>query len=517
MNENGEMKGSAQADISEIKGLLIGHSTAGKGLCLEPSMANRHGFIAGATGTGKSVTLKRMAEEFSKIGVPVFLSDVKGDLAGLGQAGAPLSQKLEARLKSFNALDSFAPAACKVRLWDVYAEKGIPVRTTISEMGPLLLSRLLELNETQQGVLSVIFRIADDEGLLLMDLKDLRSMATYVNDNARQFSGRYGNISTQTVGAIQRKLLNLEDQGGDLFLAEPALDIADWMQTEDGRGIINILDCTKLINSPLLYSTFLLWMMTKLYETMPEVGDLDKPKVVFFFDEAHLLFDKTPASLISKIEQVVRLIRSKGVGIYFVTQSPKDIPDSVLAQLGNRIQHALRAYTPKEQVAIKAAAESFRENPDFDTKQAITELGIGEALVSLLDEEGRPQVVERGFIMPPNSSMSAPDAAVIEELLSKDELLAKYEDIFDRDSAYEMLERRSMEDEEAEKAESAAGDKSGRLKKSAEESSKSSGKSQKGPGRPKKNPAEKVFDSALNTFGRSIGRSIYRGIMGMMK
>ena len=364
----------------------------GERIFLEPSMANRHGLIAGATGTGKTITLKVMAESFSDLGVPVFLADVKGDLSGMCQPGVD-SENMQKRIERFG-IDGFEYKSYPTRFWDVFGEGGIPVRTTVSEMGPLLLGRLLGLNETQTGVLSIVFRVADDDGMLLLDMKDLRSMVNYVGEHAKEYTTKYGNISAQSVGAIQRKLLTLEDQGAESFFGEPALDITDWMKRENGKGVINVLHCVKLINSPVLYSTFLLWMLSELFEQLPEAGDLEKPKMVFFFDEASLLFDDAPKALLQKIEQTVKLIRSKGVGVYFVTQNPSDIPDEILAQLGNRVQHALRAYTPKEQKSVRAAAESFRQNPDFDAEEVITQLGTGEALVSFLDADGRPQVVQ---------------------------------------------------------------------------------------------------------------------------
>lgn len=373
--------------------LLIA-KTHDKDLCLLPRLANRHGLITGATGTGKTVTLQRMAESFASIGVPVFMADVKGDLSGIGAAGVA-SDKLMQRLAAIG-ITEFTPRANTTVFWDVYGAAGHPVRATISDMGPLLLARLLNLNDTQAGVLQLVFKIADDNGLLLLDLKDLRAMIQHVGENAKSFTTEYGNVSAASIGAIQRNLLALEEQGGDVFFGEPMLDIADLMQTDaDGRGVINVLAADKLYHSPKLYSTFLLWMLSELFEQLPEVGDLDKPKLVFFFDEAHLLFADAPKALVEKVEQVVRLIRSKGVGVYFVTQNPLDVPETVLGQLGNRVQHALRAFTPRDQKAVKTAAETMRANPAFDAATAITELGVGEALVSFLDDKGRPEVVER--------------------------------------------------------------------------------------------------------------------------
>ncbi len=373
-------------------------------LALLPNMANRHGLITGATGTGKTVTLQSLAERFSYIGVPVFMADVKGDLSGMGAAGS-VTPKFQQRLDLLGLTD-FVPYASPVVFWDVFGEGGHPVRATVSDMGPLLLARLLDLNETQSGVLTLVFKIADDNGLLLLDLKDLRAMVQFVGENAKRFTTDYGNVSTASIGAIQRGLLALEEQGGDKFFGEPMLDIADLMQHDQhGRGVINILAADRLYNSPKLYSTFLLWLLAELFEQLPEVGDMEKPKMVFFFDEAHLLFADAPAALLQKIEQVVRLIRSKGVGVYFVTQNPLDVPDTVLAQLGNRVQHALRAFTPRDQKAVKTAAETMRPNPKFDAAAAITELGTGEALVSFLDEKGRPSIVERAYVLPPASRL----------------------------------------------------------------------------------------------------------------
>jgi len=405
---------------------------------LLPQMANRHGLITGATGTGKTVTLQSMAERLSYAGVPVFMADVKGDLSGAGAAGS-LTPKLEARVKELG-LDGYAPFANSVTLWDVFGQAGIPVRATISDMGPLLLARLLNLNDTQGGVLQLVFKIADDQGLLLLDLKDLRAMVQYVGDNAKDFTTEYGNVSSASIGAIQRGLLTLEQQGGDLFFGEPMLNIADLMQVdENGRGVINILAADKLINSPALYSTFLLWLLSELFEQLPEAGDLDKPKLVFFFDEAHLLFSDATPALVDKVEQVVRLIRSKGVGVYFVTQNPLDVPEKILGQLGNRVQHALRAFTPRDQKAVQAAAETMRANPQFDAATAITELGVGEALVSFLDDKGRPAVVERAFIFPPASRLGPLTGEERDALIQASSLLAAYGQAVDRESAYEVL------------------------------------------------------------------------------
>lgn len=407
-------------------------------ICLLPNMANRHGLVAGATGTGKTVTLKVMAEGFSAMGVPVFLSDIKGDLSGMVRMGEN-TDKIAARLMSVG-VSNFAFETYPTEFWDVYGEQGHPVRTTVSEMGPLLLSRMLNLNETQGGVLNILFRVADDENMLLLDIKDLKAMLAYVGENASRYTLNYGNVSKTTIGAIQRAVAVLEDQGGDLFFGEPALNITDWMQQdEDGRGVINILACDKLFLNPLMYSTFLLWMLSELYETLPEQGDSDKPRMVFFFDEAHLLFNNCGKQLMDKVEQVVRLIRSKGVGVYFITQNPADVPMSVLGQLGNRVQHALRAFTPLDQKAVKVAAQTFRANPAFDTEQAITQLQTGEALLSFLDEKGAPTVVDRATILPPQSFMGAIDADLRKTFIDTSRFAGIYEETVDRDSAYEYL------------------------------------------------------------------------------
>ena len=406
-------------------------------LALLPALANRHGLITGATGTGKTVTLQLLAERFSAIGVPVFMADVKGDLSGLAAPGNATA-KLKERLASL-AIDDWAPASFPVSFWDVAGKQGHPVRATISDMGPILLARLLNLNETQAGVLQLVFKIADDQGLLLLDLKDLRAMVAHVGEHAKEFTTEYGNVSAASIGAIQRGLLTLAEQGGEAFFGEPMLDIADLMQTVDGRGVINILAADQLMNSPRLYSNFLLWLLSELFEQLPEVGDVEQPKLVFFFDEAHLLFTEAPPALLEKVEQVVRLIRSKGVGVYFVTQNPLDIPERVLGQLGNRVQHALRAFTPRDQKAVNTAAETLRANPAFDAAQAITELGVGEALVSLLDEKGRPNVVERAFILPPSSRIGALSAEERRAVIERSLVYGVYEQALDRESAYERI------------------------------------------------------------------------------
>ena len=424
---------------------------------LLPNMANRHGLIAGATGTGKTVTMKVMAESFSDMGVPVFLADIKGDLTGMSKPGKD-SADMRSRIERFG-IDGFSFHAYPTRFWDIFGEVGHPVRVTVSSMGPTLLARLLGLTEIQTGVLNIVFRVADDNGLLLLDLKDLRSMLQFVGENRAEFTVEYGNVSAASIGAIQRALLAFEAEGGEQFFGEPELDIMDWMHTdENGRGYINILSSQKLIQSPTVYATFLLWMLTELFENLPEVGDLDKPKMIFFFDEAHLLFDGMPKALVQKIVQVVKLIRSKAVGVYFISQSPSDIPGDVLAQLSNRVQHALRAYTPDEQKSVRAAAKAFRVNPGFKTEDAIMELGVGEALVSFLDEDGIPAVVQRAFILPPQSLMGAADAKEVQKLVYCDPIDDKYRESVDRESAYEILNRANeeLERQRAEAAEEAA-------------------------------------------------------------
>jgi len=411
-------------------------------LALLPALANRHGCITGATGTGKTVTLQVLAESFSRIGTPVFMADVKGDLTGISQAGAA-SPKLSERLKSLGLAEP-AWGASPVTLWDVFGQQGLPVRATITDMGPLLLSRILELNDTQEGVLTLVFKVADDEGQLLLDLKDLRAMLQNVADRSAELKTRYGNVSSASVGAIQRGLLALESQGAEKFFGEPMLDVADLMRTDaQGHGMVNVLAADKLMQAPRLYAIFLLWLLADLYEKLPEVGDMDQPKLVFFFDEAHLLFNDAPPALLNKIEQVVRLVRSKGVGVYFVTQNPLDIPDTVLGQLGNRVQHALRAFTPRDQKAVKTAAQTMRPNPGLDIEAAITELGVGEALVSLLDAKGRPMPTERAFIVPPASRIGPATDTERQALRQGSPLAAKYEKAIDRESAYEVLAGRA--------------------------------------------------------------------------
>ena len=432
------------------QGLYVAHGPNGP-ISICGKMANRHGLIAGATGTGKTVTLQVLAETFSQAGVPCFMADMKGDLSGISQAGS-MSGFIEKRCAEFG-IASPEFGSCPVRFFDVFGEQGHPMRTTVSNMGPQLLSRLLQLNETQEGILNIVFRIADDRGLLLIDMKDLRSMLNYVAENAKQYTAAYGNIAPQSIGAIQRALLTLENQGADKFFAEPSFDIYDLLQSEQGKGVLNVLAADRLMLQPKLYSTFLLWLLSELYAQLPEVGDMDLPKLVFFFDEAHMLFDETSKVLVDKIEQVVRLIRSKGVGVYFVTQSPTDIPEEILGQLGNRVQHALRAFTPKDQKAVKTAAETFRANPEFKTAEAIMELGTGEALVSFLDEKGAPSVVERAKILFPLSQIGAVTEGQRSQIINQSRLFGKYDKVVDRESAFEAL---IAEAEEAEKAEQEA-------------------------------------------------------------
>lgn len=496
--------------------ILTGVTREGTRVFLNPKMANRHGLIAGATGTGKTVTLKVLAESFSEMGVPVFLADVKGDISGMCQAGTPTESILE-RLKSLGIAD-FPFRAFPVRFWDVYGEAGIPVRTTVSEMGPLLISRLLGLTKVQEGVLNLVFQIADDSGRLLLDWKDLRSMLIYVGNRNKEFTLEYGNISKQSIGAIQRALYAVENAGGEVFFGEPDLQLEDWIQTDSsGRGFINILDCVTLFHHPVLYATFLLWMLTELFERLPEVGDLEKPKLVFFFDEAHLLFTDAPKALVQKIEQVVRLIRSKGVGVFFVTQKPTDIPDSVLAQLGNRLQHALRAYTPAEQKGVSAAAKSFRKNSAFDTESAITNLGTGEALVSFLDESGKPEVVQIAKILPPSSFMGPADEQLKTDLTKNCELYQKYAQIVDRYSAFEMIEEENAQAEaaELERKEAEEAQRTVSRRPAASRTSGYGSGTSRRVGRPRKTAMEKAVDQTMNTIGREFGKGIVRTLLGL--
>jgi len=479
---------------------------------LLPGLANRHGLITGATGTGKTVTLQKLAEQFSAIGVPVFMADVKGDLTGISQQGS-VPDKIAAVLKD-RGLALPEPVACPTTLWDVFGEQGHPVRATITDMGPLLLGRMLDLNETQLGVLNLVFKVADDNGLLLLDLKDLRAMLAYVGDNAKQFTTEYGNVSAASIGAIQRGLLQIESQGGDKFFGEPMLNINDLLQTVGSRGVINILAADKLMNAPRLYATFLLWMLSELFEQLPEIGDPEKPKLVFFFDEAHLLFDEAPKVLIERIELVVRLVRSKGVGVYFATQNPLDIPDSVLAQLGNRVQHALRAFTPRDQKAVKATATTMRQKPGLDIEAAITELAVGEALVSLLDAKGRPSVTERVFVLLPGSQLGPITAQQRQALIGQSLVAGVYEKMVDRESAYEKLKART-----ADVAQQAPGASPG-----AAPAQGGGGLlgglndvlfGTTGPrGGKHDGLAQTMAKSAVRTMGTSLGREILRGVLG---
>ena len=537
---------------------------------LYPQLANRHGLISGATGTGKTVTLKTIAQSMSDAGIPTFLADIKGDVSGVAVAGEA-TEKLVIRLAGLGITD-YDFHGCPTRFWDVYGEAGLPVRTTITEMGPILLARLLGLSEVQEGVLNIIFHIADDNGLLLLDLKDLRTMVNYVGEHAKEYTLSYGQIATQSIGAIQRALLQLQDAGGDVFFGEPALDINDWLKCDsEGKGYINVLDCVRLVQSPLLYSTFLLWMLSELYEQLPEVGDLDKPKICFFFDEAHLLFNDAPKALLDKVEQIVKRVRSKGVGVYFSTQNPADIPNAVLAQLSNKVQHALRAYTPAEQKAIKAAAESFRVNPDFDTETVLTELATGEALISFLQEDGTPSIVQRAMVIAPTCSMDQAPADAKEYIVANDSLNSKYDVTIDRESAYEILnataiaaaeaaeearrleeeakqrlaeekeaeKQRIAEEKEAEKQRIAEEKEAERQRiaqekeaerqriaaeKQAEREAREAAKKaeQEEKERIKKEEAEakaktKFIDAALTSASRAIGSGAARGLLGILK
>ena len=494
-------------------------------LCIKSKYANRHGLIAGATGTGKTVTLKVMAESFSDAGVPVFLSDIKGDLSGMCKPGEE-KESITKRVAELGIGEDFSFKAYPTVFWDIFGKKGLPLRTTISEFGPMLLAKLLDLNQIQTDILNIIFKIADDEGLLLIDLKDLKSMLNYVSENAADYKAEYGNIAPQSVNAIMRGLVALGDKGGDIFFGEPALDINDWFVTKDGKGMINVLDATTIINDPGIYATFMLWMLAELFEIMPEVGDLDKPKMVFFFDEAHLLFKDTPKALLQKIEQVVKLIRSKGIGVYFITQNPSDIPDEVLAQLGNKVQHALRAYTPAEQKGIKAAAQSYRANPDFDTAEIITNLGIGEAVVSFIEDDGAPAMVRKAKVLPPQSYLGAIDDMMRAAVISMSDLAEKYKDMVDRDSAYEFLQRLQVEisqkQEEEKQAETArkeaekqaeierkeAEKQEKAAQKEAERQAKEAEKEEKKKKDAIKKGVAAVAGTAAGTIGRQIGKTL---------
>ena len=523
--------------------IWIGDSD-GEKVCICPKMANRHGLIAGATGTGKTITLKVLAESFSDAGVPVFLADVKGDLSGMCRPGTD-SENMQERIRRFGLSDcGFAYQSYPAVFWDIYGKTGIPLRTTISEMGPLLLSRLMDLNDTQTDILTIVFRIADEEELLLIDTKDLKAMLTYVSEHNKEYAEQYGNIAKQSIGAILRGVTALEAQGGEQFFGEPGLNIADWfVNGMDGKGAINILDCRELMQNSTMYATFLLWMLSELFETLPEVGDMDKPRMVFFFDEAHLLFKDISKALRAKIEQVVKLIRSKGVGIYFITQSPKDIPDEVLGQLGNKIQHALRAYTPSDEKAVKAAAAAFRPNPDFDTKEMLTSLGTGEALISVLDEDGVPGIVKRCRILPPQSLMGAVEEDVRKQEAVRNNLYLKYQNMEDRDSAYEFFQRlkqqnardaeaaaKAAEEAKAAKAaekeaarqaaaeakakEKAAAAEAKRIEKEEAEKARKAAKEQEKREKAVKSGMKSVANTAAGTIGRELGNTIGQSVGG---
>jgi DNA helicase HerA-like ATPase len=499
------LPGNAGEDAMNISPILVAR---GKDeLLLLPEMANRHGLIAGATGTGKTVTLQVMAEGFSRMGVPVFLADVKGDLAGVSQPGGQ-NLKVAERVKLLK-LREFAYSGSPVTFWDLYGAQGHPVRTAVSEMGPLLFARLLNLNETQGSVMALVFKVADDQGLLLLDLKDLRAMLQFVGENAAQLRASYGNVSAASIGAIQRELLALEEQGGDEYFGEPALDLDDFMQTaSDGRGLVNILAADKLLGSPKVYTTFLLWLLSELFERLPEVGDPEKPKLVFFFDEAHLLFDEAPRALLEKIDQLIRLIRSKGVGVYFVTQSPLDIPQTVLGQLSNRVQHALRAFTPADQKAVRAAAQTFRANPALDVEEAITQLAVGEALVSFLDAKGTPGVVQRGWVLPPRGQIGPISPEQRQRIIQSSVLFGHYEQIVDRESAYERLKQRAERSGQAATAATSPGapptfpfpTESAPARR----------------GRQPESMAEAMLKSVARAAGSQIGRQVMRGIFGSL-
>ena len=511
--------------LIQDQGILIAQRTKGKShiqSVLRPDKANRHGLITGATGTGKTITLQTLAEGFSALGVPVFMADVKGDLTGLSQPGR-LGEKL-AKVLAERGFDAPDFVAFPTTLWDVFGQQGHPVRATVSDLGPLLLARMLNLNETQAGVLQLVFRIADDDGLLLLDMKDLRAMCQHVGDNAASYTTEYGNISAASIGAIQRGLMQIESQGGDHFFGEPMLNIADFMQTDgSGKGVINILAADQLMNAPRLYATFLLWLLSELFETLPEVGDLDQPKLVFFFDEAHLLFNDAPKALIERIELVVRLVRSKGVGVFFVTQNPLDIPDSVLAQLGNRVQHALRAFTPRDQKAVKAAADTMRANPGLDVASAITELGVGEALVSLLDEKGRPTLTERVYVLPPASQIGPITPSQRQQLMADSIVAGVYEQAVDRESAFEALKGRAQTRMAATPAQSTATPGGRRAPANAPEPEAPPERGildglgvllGGGARRTRASVGEQLIKSAASSIGREVGRQIIRGVLG---
>ena len=493
--------------------IWIANNEKGQPVYLYPSMSNRHGLIAGATGTGKTVTIKVMAEAFSEMGVPVFMADVKGDISGLMVPGTD-SADMQERIERFG-LDGFEYKGYPVTFWDIYGQNGIQLRTTISEMGPLLLGRILGLNDTQADILHVIFKIADDQQVLLVDTKDLKALLAYVDDHSNDFAQDYGKISSASIGVITRAIVALETQGADTFFGQPSLNFQDWLTTDNGKGMIHVLDSSSLINNGTLYSTFLLWMLSELFEMLPEVGDLDKPKMVFFFDEAHLLFDNASKTLLDKIEQVVKLIRSKGVGVYFCTQNPKDVPDGVLAQLSNKVQHGLRAYTPADQRAVRAAADSFRENPDFDTYETLLNLGTGEAVISFLEEDGIPGVAQKASVLPPQSNFSAVDATTKDNAIKSSLLYSKYATAIDPDSAYEFYQRKGLEDQQAAQqaaqqaqAEKEAAKAEKEAAKQAEKEAKAQEKQAAKEQRDKERAIKNVGNSVVSTVGREMGKQV---------
>ncbi len=488
--------------------IWVANNDKGEPLYIIPKMANRHGLVAGATGTGKTVTLKVLAETFSDMGVPVFMADVKGDIAGIMNPGDD-TENMRERIERFGLAEhNFTYKGCPVNFWDIYGKNGIQVRTTISEMGPLLLSRILGLNDLQTDILNVVFKIADDNNLLLIDTKDLKSILAYVDKNSKEYEEEYGKISSASIGVIVRALVSLEKEGGDVFFGEPALNICDWLTQDNGKGVINVLDSSTLINNGKLYSTFLLWMMSELFETLPEVGDLSKPKMVFFFDEAHLLFDDAPKVLLDKIEQMVKLIRSKGVGVYFCTQNPKDIPNGVLSQLGNKIEHGLRAYTPLEQKAVKAAAESFRSNPDFNTYETILSLGTGEAVVSFLGEDGIPGIAQKAYILPPACNFNTISDSERDNKIKESLLYSKYAKAVDNDTAFEFLQRKGLEDAKAaeEAAQKAIEEKE--AAKEAEKKAKEDAKAAKQATSARNRAIKTIGNSVVGTVGREVGKNV---------
>lgn len=488
--------------------IWIANNDKGEALSIIPKMANRHGLIAGATGTGKTVTLKVMAESFSEMGVPVFMADVKGDIAGIMNAGED-SENMQERIKRFGLADyNFSYKGYPVTFWDIYGKKGIQVRTTISEMGPLLLSRILGLNDLQSDILNVVFKIADDNNLLLIDTKDLKSILSFVEKNSKDFETDYGKISSASIGVIVRAIVSLEQEGGDVFFGEPALNICDWLTQDNGRGMINILDSSTLINNGKLYSTFLLWMMSELFETLPEVGDLSKPKMIFFFDEAHLLFDGAPKILLDKIEQMVKLIRSKGVGVYFCTQNPKDIPNGVLSQLGNKVEHGLRAYTPADQKAVKAAAESFRVNPEFNTYETILNLGTGEAVISFLGEDGIPGIAQKAYVLPPQCNFGSVSDSQRDMKIKESLLYSKYYNAVDNDSAYEFLKRKGIEDEKIALENAKIAEEEKLAAKEAEKKAKEDAKKAKQEAAARNRTIKTIGNSVVGTVGREMGKSV---------